>query len=357
MIGTVVAQLTPPGKAAVAVVGIAGPHAWEMVRSQFRRPDDRELPEVAEAGATFFGRFGGGAGASDEVILFVRSTAPEPVLEISCHGGSEVLRFLVARLEAGGAVAADAEEWQRRHLDRDQAEAQAILSRCTTLRCAAIALDYLQGSFRRSLAELERETTTCDKGAAQRRLARLRELMPVGEHLDRPWRVVLAGAPNVGKSSLANAIAGYQRSLVAPTPGTTRDVVTSSTALDGWPVELADTAGVRFTSEAIEAEGVDRARAAAAAADLVVWIVDGSVAPTWRSDALTASLTVINKVDLPPAWDWSTTGARRVSARAGDGVPELCQAIADSLVPAPPAPGEAVPVTASSRETVRAMHG
>ena len=99
---------------------------------------------------------------------------------------------------------------------------------------------------------------------------------PLGRRLTAPWRVVVAGPPNVGKSSLVNALAGYQRSIVAPTPGTTRDVVTTRLAIDGWPVELADTAGVREATDALETQGVRLAREATAAADLCLWVLDAS---------------------------------------------------------------------------------
>ncbi len=167
-------------------------------------------------------------------------------------------------------------------------------------------------------------------------------LIPLGRHLVQPWSVVIGGAPNVGKSSLVNALVGYTRSIVAATPGTTRDVVTTAIAIDGWPIELHDTAGLRDAAGAIEAEGIARARAAAARADLRLWLLDGACEPVlpvangWH--------TVINKCDLPPAWDWlRVPESLHVSARTGAGVPDLCAAISRWLVPEPPAPGEAVP--------------
>jgi tRNA modification GTPase len=170
--------------------------------------------------------------------------------------------------------------------------------------------------------------------------------VPVGRHLVEPWKVVLAGAPNVGKSSLLNALAGYQRSIVAPTPGTTRDVVTTTVALDGWPVELADTAGLRPDAGPLEGQGIERARGAAATADLCLWVLDASSEPAWPDLAPERVLLVVNKADLPPAWDLTqAAGAVHVSARNGAGLGDLCDSIVERLVPHPPGPDEQVPFT------------
>jgi tRNA modification GTPase len=188
----------------------------------------------------------------------------------------------------------------------------------------------------------------------QGRLGQLRSLAhnaPAGRHLVDPWKVVIAGAPNVGKSSLVNALAGYTRSIVAPTPGTTRDVVKTVLAIDGWPVELTDTAGLRPAEGSIEEEGITRARAAAAEADLCLWLVDGSAEPVLPDRE--GCRLAINKCDLPPAWDWSRfPEALRVSAKTGTGIGDLCDAISRWLVPEPPAPGEAVPFSPEACEEV-----
>jgi tRNA modification GTPase len=161
-----------------------------------------------------------------------------------------------------------------------------------------------------------------------------------------PWRVTVAGAPNVGKSSLVNALAGYRRSVVSATPGTTRDVVTTLLALDGWPVELADTAGVRQGPGAVEAAGIEQAKAAAATADLCLWVLDATAPPVWPAFALPLLRLVVNKVDLPAAWDLAEAGeALHVSATTGAGLPALCDAVAGWLVPTPLPPGAAVPFT------------
>jgi tRNA modification GTPase len=168
--------------------------------------------------------------------------------------------------------------------------------------------------------------------------------------------VAVAGAPNVGKSSLVNALAGYQRSVVAATPGTTRDVVTTLIAVDGWPVELADTAGLRDQADSLEGQGIRKARETASAADLCLWVLDAAAEPIWLDPKATARL-VVNKVDLAPAWDLDRAGdAVRVSARTGAGLAGLCAALARWLVPQSPAAGAAVPFTASIADRVQEAH-
>jgi tRNA modification GTPase len=179
-------------------------------------------------------------------------------------------------------------------------------------------------------------------------------------HLVAPWRVVFAGPPNVGKSSLINALAGYQRAIVSPTPGTTRDVVTLTTAIDGWPVELADTAGLRSTDDELEAAGVELAQSALATADLAVLVQDATnPAATSRFDPRAVPprvIHVLNKIDLVsagdlPAFDSTSLPTQlATSAETGAGIADLAAAIGRSLVPNPPACGDAVPFTAQQVE-------
>jgi tRNA modification GTPase len=166
----------------------------------------------------------------------------------------------------------------------------------------------------------------------------------LGRHLTRPWRVVLTGAPNVGKSSLINALLGYQRAIVFDQPGTTRDVLTATTAIDGWPVELSDTAGLRADGDAIEAEGVTRALAQVAAADLVIEVLDATAAQEWpghrgqvTEDRSQRDILVVhNKCDLGLPPDDGRPPGICVSAKTGQGMDNLIRAIAECLVPNPP---------------------
>ena len=150
-----------------------------------------------------------------------------------------------------------------------------------------------------------------------RKLQRLNELVSLGRHLVEPWRIVIAGAPNVGKSSLMNALAGYTRSVISPLPGTTRDVVTTRIALDGWPIELTDTAGIHETSNFLERQGIERTHRAEREADLRFWLLDGSAEPAFP-EHVERWIMVVNKIDLPAAWDWSLTPrARHLGDDAG----------------------------------------
>ncbi|QDU22967.1 GTPase [Urbifossiella limnaea] len=346
---TRVSVLTPAGSAAIATVAVTGPRAWGLTRWLFRPAGGRTLPDAPEPHRFWVGRLADG----DEVVLAVRAVTPEVCVELHGHGGRRVVRQTVEAFTARGCVedgAARSDVWE-------------LLSRAPTLRTANILLDQAHGAFdravRAALVALDDDTD------ARPLLAELARFAPIGRHLVEPWKVVVAGPPNVGKSSLVNALAGYQRAVVSPTPGTTRDVVTTALAFDGWPVELADTAGLRDAA-GLEAEGIERARARLATADLVLWVTDASTDdPEWPDDETSALVPppttrwvlVLNKSDCgldrspnqPP-------GAVPVSALTGDGIPGLASWIAYRLVPDSLPPGAAVPYTPELAETVTRAH-
>ena len=197
-----------------------------------------------------------------------------------------------------------------------------------------------------------------DASSARGRIDALLAQAELGRHLTRPWSVVLAGRVNVGKSSLLNALAGHARAIVHHAPGTTRDAVTAATAIDGWPVELCDTAGLRSPGDAIERAGIDLARQRLAAADLVVLVTDRSAA--WSREDQTlfdqwpGAVLVHNKCDLPPALGDRPDGLL-TSALHGQGIETLLETIAGRLVPSPPPPGAAVPFTDEQVEMIRAF--
>src|SRR6266542_2331245 len=316
---TILACLTPPGKAAIATLAVRGPQAWEMVRQLFE-PRKGELPGDPAEQRFWYGKLG--AEHADETILAVKAGLPTPSVELHCHGGTEVVRMIQELFVERGAIIVP---WQR---FIDAAPLLDLLARAPTARTAGILLDQLNGAWSK--------VTPSDA----QRLARL---IPLGIHLVEPWKVIIAGAANVGKSSLMNALAGYTRSVVAPTPGTTRDVVTTRIAIDGWPIELIDTAGIRATTSDLERQGIERAQKAIDDADLRFWMLDGAAEPILPANT-NGWRFLINKIDLPPAWNWDErTSALRISAQTHAGLSELCDLISRELAPEPPAPGEAVP--------------
>ncbi|SIO12943.1 tRNA modification GTPase [Singulisphaera sp. GP187] len=344
-----VCVLTPEGRGAIAVVRVWGPQAIDVANRAFRPIRGSSLAQSAP-GRLRFGRVGADLG--DEVVAVVVSANP-PEVEIHCHGGSAALALVVNALETEGAERRQPVAWIR-HASRSAvaAEADVDLMRAQTTRTAEILLEQAQGAFEVEIRGCIERLGTDPQSCAEAVKTWLHR-SDLGLRLVSGWRVVLSGRPNVGKSRLLNALAGYERAIVAPTPGTTRDVVTVRTALDGWPVELADTAGLRSSDDMIEASGIALARARQKEADLVLLVLDRSEPLTDSDRRLIEShkqtLIVVNKCDLPAAWDPEQTEvlaqaqALSVSAERGDGIEPLGSAIARRLVPEPPPPGAGVP--------------
>jgi tRNA modification GTPase len=342
-----VCVLTPDGRGALAVLRVWGPEALAVADAAFRPVRGARLFETSP-GRLRLGRMGAGQG--DEVVAVVIAGEP-PEVEIHCHGGPAAVDLVVRALAGQGAERRQPCAWVR-HAAHAAIEAEALvdLARAPTLRTSEILLEQAEGALadaiRRPLAALPG-----DPAAALHELDILRRHATIGLRLITGWRLVLAGRPNVGKSRLLNALAGYGRAIVDPTPGTTRDIVTVRTALDGWPVELADTAGLRAPGDALEAAGIALARARQREADLLLVVLDRSEPWTEDDSALiaataawpVATLTVANKADLPAAWEPIGSDLVTISAERGDGIEALTHALARRLVPEPPPPGAGVP--------------
>lgn len=351
---TIVVELTPVGRGAVAVVLVAGPKALAAVEACFRAVSGKRFGE-ARTDRIVLGRWDGDGG--EELIGCQRA---DGTVEIHCHGGVAAVRNVIDRLVAEGCTPISWQDWTRQ-TDGDpiRVAARIALAEAPTARTAGILLDQFHGALSDAVNEA---IAAAGGGEWNRAVAQLDAVLAhrgVGLHLTRPWRVVIAGRPNVGKSSLMNALAGFQRAIVCDVPGTTRDVVTFTTAIDGWPVELADTAGLRETADAIESAGVERATAAAADADLLVLVEDATQAWPLATVLPPSELTlrVLNKIDLQREprpttergnWDVLT------SAVTGRGIAELLAAIGRELVPVPPCVGAAVPFTAEQVEALGA---
>ena len=334
------AMWTPSGRGAVATIGVRGdiPLLSARLSDLFRAASGRSLMEMTEQ-QIHFGRWGRDP-AEDVVVC---RTGPQS-FEIHCHGGDAAVRRILTDLKNCGCEVVDWRlQWES---DGEHAD---VLSRATTLRAAGwIAAQA--GRMPPALAEL---TALAAQGQCDIAAARANEILAwsnFGRHLTRPWDVVLAGRPNVGKSSLINALVGFERSIVFDEPGTTRDVVTAETALDGWAIRLSDTAGQRGSTNELEAAGIARAREAFESADARLLLIDISEPPQDDDRRLLAewpdALIVAHKADLPNAWgDSLPSSAIRVSSLQRTGLHELSEAIVSRLIPELPTDQTVIPLT------------
>ncbi len=347
-----IVQLTPPGRGAVATLLVEGRGSLGAVGALFQSKSGRALTAAAIDRPTF-GRFGAEPG--EEVVVRCRS---DRSVEIHCHGGHAAVARIEGELVQGGGRIVSWQKWaEKHHADPITAAAHRALAEARTERTAAILLDQYHGALRRAFDEIEQAVGGGDSTGADRLIDTLIGRAPLGQHLTRPWKVVLAGRPNVGKSSLINALAGYSRAIVHRTPGTTRDVVTATTAMDGWPVELSDTAGLRTVDQSVERAGVRAARRQLAKADLAILIFDSSESFSKSDqsllDAWPESLVVHNKIDLGCAADRPPIGLA-TSATTGQGIEQLVGAISERLAPESPQLSAGIPFTAEQVEQLSA---
>jgi len=313
----------------------------EIVGPHLRSGGGRPLAQCA-ADRPVLRRFGPPPG--EQVVVRRRS---DESVELHCHGGLAAVAMIESALVEQGARAIDWRDWiAGRHQDPITVAARAALAEARTERTAAILLDQYHGALRRAIGEIEQAARHGKPREAASLVETLLGRAELGRHLVCPWRVAIAGRPNVGKSSLINAMAGYSRAIVHPAAGTTRDVVTLNTAVCGWPIQLRDTAGLHDAGDELQRAGVELAEADVARADLVMLVFDA--ARPWsaadrellgrRPDAL----IVHNKSDLPAAGGSRPAGLS-TSALLGTGIEALADAIATRLVPDPPPTGAAVP--------------
>jgi tRNA modification GTPase len=344
------ALLTASGRGAIATIRVSLAGASRPVADvwPFRAANGRPLSSQS-VGRIVFGDWG--SEPSEEIVLCALDDA---TLEIHCHGGEAASRRILRDLAAAGCRVVAWPEFLQQTESPLRAEIMAVLCRATTLPTAAILWEQANGLFELTVGALVAEAPGNLPAAA----ARIREWLAwadFGLHLTRPWRVVLAGRPNVGKSSLINAILGYTRCVVFDQPGTTRDVVSAQTAIDGWPIEVSDTAGLRASADPLESAGIERARQTLETADLAVVLIDVSQPASAADRAILAehrpAIVVAHKCDLVAyegndRWQTDETDQwLRVSAKTGVGVEALVAAISLQLVPRVPPPDSLIPLT------------
>ncbi|WP_218025669.1 tRNA uridine-5-carboxymethylaminomethyl(34) synthesis GTPase MnmE [Capsulimonas corticalis] len=363
---TICSLATPPGVGGIGVIRISGPAAFAVADAVTRRP--RSVPSASFAGHTLHRAdvLAQDGSVIDDVLLAIfhapRSYTGENVVEVSAHGGPVPLRRILSRLLTHGARLAQPGEFTQRaflngKMDLAQAEAVGDIIAARTDEALALARSQQSGRLSSEVAEIrhvilgvmarieasidfpedvgELDTDLCEREIqdAQARIARLLATADRGILVREGLKMVLAGRPNVGKSSLLNALLRVSRAIVTPIPGTTRDTLEESVNIRGIPVRAVDTAGVRDTDDLVEKLGVERSMESLRGADLVLLILDAAVGETDEDRALRAQLgstphvIVWNKCDLQTPENAGPDDAR-VSASTGEGIEALEETIA-----------------------------
>ncbi len=364
----IIAVATAPGKAGVGVIRISGQNLKSLSRALFQK---NLSPRQANL-LTLYDQHGH---AIDQLIAIYfagpASFTGEDVLELQCHGGPQLLELVMRRcLELGkeeGLVIAEPGEFTLRaylnnKIDLAQAEAIADLIDAQSEAAVLGATRSLQGAFSDDINNLieeitqlrilvestldfpEEEIEFLENTQARQRLAAVNEKLKIllagtkqGKILRDGIQLVLAGAPNVGKSSLLNRLAGEEVAIVTPIAGTTRDRVKESITIEGVPMHIIDTAGLRETSDLVEAKGIERSWEAIRLADLVIFLTDPQAASE-EDDLKTqilkelppkcAVLEVINRADLlQGSFKTAPSDVLLISAKTGAGINDLKQKI------------------------------
>ncbi len=373
---TIAAIATPPGEGGVAIIRISGVDAGAIAERIFTRPSSKN--GRLKSHTLHYGKIRDPQNERilDEVLLTImrkpRSYTGEDVVEIHCHGGAYVVREVLGLALRQGARQAEPGEFTKRaflngRLDLAQAEAVLDLIRARTDKSAGMALDQVNGvlsqwvvelrerlldilvqveaaiDFPEEEIELLRRSELIDRiTALSRKINDISNTYDWGRLFREGAAVCICGRPNVGKSSLLNALLGEDRAIVTPIAGTTRDVIEEAISLDGLPARLWDTAGIRESEDQIERIGVDLSRHHVSKADAVLVVLDGSQ-PLATDDkslldqvASKKILVVINKADLPTRLAVNELGrlvggrnVRSVSAKTGEGIAALKQSLRD----------------------------
>ncbi|MBF0125725.1 MAG: tRNA uridine-5-carboxymethylaminomethyl(34) synthesis GTPase MnmE [Magnetococcales bacterium] len=387
---------TPPGTSAVAVIRLSGTGLKERLLPLLRRPDGRPAtladftPRILKRMDLVDQREHGGKQPLDKAMMVFfqapHSYTGDDLVELHCHGAPVVVRHVLEHLTELGIRPARPGEFTRRaclngKMDLTQAEALAALINASTLRAAQEAMRQMEGSLSQRitrvrekllhlLAHLEasldfadEEVETLPTPALLRELSSVTETLggllrsaQLGSHLNDGFQLLIAGRPNVGKSSLFNRLLGKQRAIVSALPGTTRDCIESRLEIHGIGVLLIDTAGLRHSEEVIEAEGIKLTRERLTQADGVLLVMDAQQAPSGEELELVRSIppgqgiVVWNKMDLhqgspAPLLEWQPLPTVTVSCVTGAGLDALTTAIAGLFLPLP-ADGEGAVIMA-----------
>lgn len=379
---TIAAVATPPGEGGIAVIRISGDEALQVAEKIYSGP-----LRSYQSHTVHFGRIVNPQGeVVDEVLIVVmkapRSYTGEDTIEIHCHGGSLITRrVLQTVLDAGARAALPGEftfkAYMNEKLDLAQAEAvQELIAAKNDLALHA-AENQLQGalsqkieSFQKELVDIAAileawvdfpeeglefasfEDVIASLQATCKKMEILSHTFQNGKIVHEGLTMCLTGAPNVGKSSLMNALLGKDRAIVTPIPGTTRDLLEADLRMGGLHFRLVDTAGIRDTEELVEQEGIRRSHQALQEADLVLLVLDATRGVEENDRELLAcapshkTLVIWNKVDLPSPHQ-KPEHALEISAKEGVGIEKLREAIDRKIWRSGPPSKEEIVITNS----------
>jgi tRNA modification GTPase len=365
---TIVAISTPPGEGGIGIVRLSGARAVEIAEKIFISAKGKR-PSRARSHSILYGAVVDPESGRqiDEVLLSVmrapQTYTLEDIVEINCHGGSFPLRRVLEVVLREGARLAEPGEYTRRaflngRIDLSQAEAVLDLIRAKSEEAERAAMEQLKGGLSEKikiqldavtgiLAQIEawidfpeeelgsetKEDLTKRMEEIGEELAVLSKTYEEGRLVREGLKTAIVGRPNVGKSSLLNALLGEERAIVTDTPGTTRDVVSEYISIGGYALKIMDTAGIRASHEMAEKEGVRRSLSAMEGADLVICVLDGSMPLKEEDKDLLAKvkgkrrIIALNKSDLPQVWgevpNLDGTKTLPISAKTGEGIPAL----------------------------------
>jgi tRNA modification GTPase len=374
---TISAVATPVGEGGIGIVRISGPQAVEIAGQIFVGIGGKTAFQIPSQQVAYGYIVDPQSGNRvDEVLVLVmrapRSYTREDVVEIHCHGGSIPIRNILSLTLQYGARLAQPGEFTKRaflngRLDLAQAEAVIDIIRAKTDASLKMAIGHLEGALSQTIknmrtailrmiahleASIDFPEEDIEQIAAQQvknevesileKLGNLLATKETGRILRDGLETVIIGKPNVGKSSLLNAMLRAKRAIVTDIPGTTRDIIEEYVNIRGVPLKMIDTAGIRETSDIVEQIGVEKAREFVSRADLILLLLDAS-APLTPEDrevlnmlAGRKAIILINKSDLPPLWDEKqiseyAVGNRviKISVSEGSGLEELEQLIVD----------------------------
>ena len=342
---TICCVLTPRGEGGLSVMHLRGPNAFEVIEQLFKGPGDYTCT-ISKACKLSLGSLVDGVDTLDEVMV-ARVPAPEPVIVNQCHAGLESVRRIaecLGRLGVREVLEPDylARQGAVGELDAIQREAAAAIPTARSPLALTLLLSQYQGALSRFVHQLR------EGKAGARDAEDLWGARRLGEALTVPARVAIVGPPNVGKSSLFNALLKQDRVITTEVPGTTRDAIEEELVFDGIPFVLVDTAGLRETDHPIETMAINVSEEQVRRADVVLFLLDGSEKPTpaavsdYARIACRCPRTVpaVNKIDLEASLPADVFEAQigktasMVSALEGTGLDELCLRLVGEMAPA-----------------------